>query len=90
MRTDALDATSGKAPSCITSWTESRYRPYGYDHVVHIKSTCDKPADCTVSTNVVPQPTKALVPAASKVEVLTFLSSPASAFTATVDCTLRQ
>jgi hypothetical protein len=76
-------------PACITWWTEARYRPFGYDHIVHIKSACARPADCSVSTDVNPVVQKVLVPANAKVEVFTFLVSPAREFKATVVCKLR-
>lgn len=76
-------------PACITWHGEARYRPYGYDHVVLIRSSCARPADCTVSTSVNPEVKRVLVPANASVEVYTFLLSPAREFTAYVQCKLR-
>lgn len=84
------DAKEPPVPACITYKTEARPRYPGYDHIVHIKSTCAKTADCTVSTNVAPDPLKAVVPAGANVEVFTFMQSPAYEFTANVKCKLRQ
>jgi hypothetical protein len=81
--------TDAAVPACIEWHGEARYRPYGYDHVVVIKSACAKPADCTVSTNVNPEVQRILVPAGATVEVYTFLVSPAREFTAYVQCKLR-
>jgi len=84
--------TDGKepaVPACITYKGEARPRYPGYDHIVHIKSTCTKTADCVVSTNVAPDPQKAVVPAGAKVEIFTFLQSPAYEFTPNVTCKLR-
>jgi hypothetical protein len=87
----AVDAPGlgGAVPACITWWTEARYRPFGYDHIVHLKSACTRPADCTISTNVNPEVKRVLVPVAASVEVYTFLMSPAREFTAYVECKLR-
>src|SRR5438552_17740779 len=76
-------------PACITYAQEVRTRYPGYDHVVIIKSTCAKSADCLVSSDVAPDPVKVLVPSNAKVEVFTFQQSPASAFTAKVSCKVR-
>lgn len=87
----AVDATNlgGAVPACITWWTEARYRPFGYDHLVHLKSVCTRPADCTISTSVNPEVKHVLVPATSSVEVYTYLMSPAREFVAHVECKLR-
>ena len=97
VRTDALHAEvvldtalrSAPVPECITWWTEARYRPFGYDHIVHLKSVCARPADCTISTNVNPEVKRVLVPVNASVEVYTYLVSPAREFTAYVECRLR-
>lgn len=76
-------------PACISVATEARYVPYGYNHVVILKSGCSKAATCSVSTNVNPQATSVEVAVRATVEVLTFTASPAQTFTANVTCTLR-
>ena len=76
-------------PACIAVSTESRYVPYGYNHVVILRSGCSKSAACVVSTDVNPEPVKAEVAAGTTVEVLTFLASPSQTFTARVTCDLR-
>ena len=76
-------------PSCIAWSTAVRYRGIGYDHLVNIRSTCDKPADCEVWTNVNPDKQSVEVPQGHNVEVVTFLASPASVFEAHVACSLR-
>jgi hypothetical protein len=83
------DAKEPPVPACITYKGEARPRYPGYDHIVHIKSTCTKTADCVVSTDVAPEQLKAVVPAGAKVEVFTFLQSPAFEFTPKVTCKLR-
>ena len=86
---DAPDPPAQANPSCISFTQEVRTRYPGYDHVVIIKSTCAKSADCLVSSDVAPDPVKALVPSNAKVEVFTFQQSPASVFTAKVSCKVR-
>lgn len=76
-------------PACIQISTDARYVPYGYNHVVVLKSGCSKPAACTVSTDVNPQPTYTEVAAGTTVEVLTYTGSPAQTFHARVACRLR-
>lgn len=73
---------------CIEFWPESRYRNYGYDHIVHLHSTCEATALCSVSTNVNPQAYRVELPPKVEVEVLTFRASPAREFVANVTCEL--
>jgi hypothetical protein len=75
-------------PPCISWRAEARYRNYGYDHIVEIKSSCDAPADCQVSTDVAPEAVNVRVNPGEAVEVLTFRGSPAYAFKARVRCNL--
>jgi hypothetical protein len=76
-------------PACISVATDARYVPYGYNHVVILKSGCSKAATCTVATDVNPQPATAEVAPGTTVEVLTFSGSPAQAFRARVTCKLH-
>ena len=86
---DALPG-DGSSPlqtkDCVRAWSESRPRYPGYDHIVHLESSCSVDSACTVSTNVSPQVIVAKVPAGQSVEVLTFMASPAREFAATVEC----
>lgn len=87
-----LAATAGpkaSVPACMAVSAESRYVPYGYNHVVLLRSGCSKAATCVVSTDVNPEPIKAEVAAGTTVEVLSFLASPSQTFTARVTCELR-
>jgi hypothetical protein len=77
-------------PACIDVKTESRYVPYGYNHVVIIKNGCSKAATCTVSTDVNPQPTTAEIAAGATSEILTFAGSPSQTFTAKASCKLAK
>jgi hypothetical protein len=86
----AQDAGAPPAlPACIQVSTDARYIPYGYNHVVILKSGCSKPAACTISTDVNPQAVAAEVAAGTTVEVLTFSASPSQTFHARVTCKLR-
>ncbi len=86
---EAEDAGAAALPACISVGTESRYVPYGYNHIVLLKNGCSKAATCTVSTDVNPQASSVDVAAASSVEVLTFTGSPARTFRARVTCKLH-
>jgi hypothetical protein len=80
-----VDAT----PACIRWTTEVRYRPYGYDHLVHIHSACERAASCRVSTDVNPDAITVRVPPRESVTVVTFQGSPARTFSAKVACALE-
>lgn len=82
-------ADAGSLPGCVGVSTDSRYVPYGYNHVVVIKNGCSKPATCSVSTDVNPKPVTSEVGALKSVEVVTFSGSPSQTFTARVSCILH-
>lgn len=82
-------ATDAGAPACVAIRTESRWVPYGYNHIVILTNGCARDATCSVSTDVNPEPTTVDVPRSATVEVLTFRASPASAFVPRVACALR-
>jgi hypothetical protein len=93
----ALVATNSQVPAdesagslqtkdCVRAWSEARVRYPGYDHVVHLESSCAVEATCSVSTNVNPQTIVTQVPPGESVEVLTFMASPAREFSARVEC----
>ncbi|MBX3230758.1 MAG: hypothetical protein KIT84_00965 [Labilithrix sp.] len=76
-------------PACVRVATESRYVPYGYNHVVILENGCSKNAVCTVATDVNPEKRSVEVPAGTTVEVTTFMGSASQTFVASVGCTLR-
>lgn len=76
-------------PSCVQVATESRYVPYGYNHIVHVRNACTQAAACVISTDVNPEAQRVEVAAASTADVTTFMGANASAFVAKVSCTLR-
>lgn len=84
----ASSPLADSAAACVTSGTEVLYRNYGYDHIVHLASSCDQPATCSVTTDSNPSGTTVTVPAGEHVAVLMFRGSPARAFLATVSCAL--
>jgi hypothetical protein len=84
---DAEVAAPSASQICIVRyWTEARWRNYGYDHIVHLQNGCRHALRCAVSTDVAPRPVVVSLPSASQREVLTFLGSPARAFSASVAC----
>lgn len=76
-------------PACVRVATESRWVPYGYNHVVILENGCSKAATCKVSTDVNPQVQTVEVDVAKTVEVTTIMASPASQFVAKVSCSLH-
>ncbi len=84
-----VDAPPPPIPACIAVSTESRYVPWGYNHVVILRNGCSKNATCTVSTDVNPQAQVVDVASGATVEVVTFMGSPAYTFVARVSCRLR-
>jgi hypothetical protein len=71
---------------CVGVWSEARYVGFGYNHIVHVANGCNVPTSCTVTTNVNPEPQTVIIPAGSRTDVVTFVGSPASTFTAKVEC----
>lgn len=86
---DAGTPTPSSLPACVKVGTESRWVPYGYNHVVILENGCSKPASCTVATNVNPEKQKSEVASGTKVEVMTFMGSASATFTASVSCALH-
>jgi hypothetical protein len=82
-------ALAQKTPACVRWWQQTVAAGIGYNHVVGIENSCDKPAACVVSTDVAPDPIKATVGPKQKTELVTFRGSPASTFKAKVECTLQ-
>ena len=86
----AIRPARGADPSCIETRAEARWVGLGYNHFVWVLNHCDRTAICDVSTSVNPEPQKVTVPPAQVVGVVTFLGSPASAFTARAECQLSR
>ena len=82
-------AVEGDRPACVGARSEARWGAYGYDHLVYVRNSCEKPADCTISTDVNPSPVRATIAPSREEIFVTFRGSPASAFQARVACTLQ-
>jgi hypothetical protein len=82
-------ADEATADRCIRATPEARYRGLGYNHIVHVANVCKVSAECDVSTDVNPQPTHVTVAGGEKVEVSTFLGSPARVFVPKVVCVMQ-
>lgn len=74
------------AADCVTVRAEARYRNYGYDHLVHLKSTCPEATICEVSTDVQPKVHRVTLAPGASATVITMVGSPARAFTPRVSC----
>jgi hypothetical protein len=77
------------ADDCVKYWGETALSYPGHNHLVHIANACEASADCTVTTDVNPEPTHVTVGGKSEVVVNTFLGSPARVFTPKVKCTMQ-
>jgi hypothetical protein len=75
-----------RAPACLRSWPEARYRNYGYDHIVHVANDCRARAFCAVSTDVNPHPVEVEIPASGQLEILTCRGCAAREFTPRLEC----
>jgi hypothetical protein len=75
-----------EAPACLKHRAEARYRNLGYDHLVHVRNTCDARVACRVSTNVNPEPIELALGPGEERELVTWRGSPAREFTARVVC----
>ncbi len=82
----AAPAWADKTPACVRWSQETVHAGIGYNHVVSIENTCDRPVTCTVSTDVAPEPIRVSVPGKQRVDLTTFRGSPASTFRAKVAC----
>ena len=74
---------------CVRAFPEARYSGVGFNHIVHLVNACAATAECTVSTDVNPEPQTVVVAGRSQAEVNTFLGSPARVFVPNVTCRMR-
>jgi hypothetical protein len=84
--TTTTPAESGVPVTCVKYWGEARYAPYGYDHVVHLVSSCDRSVRCDVSTDVDPTILSVTVSPKEHVEVVTRRRSPSQSFAPRATC----
>jgi hypothetical protein len=83
---EPLPLVEAPRPVCVTFSTEARFVGLAYNHIVHVANGCSVSQSCAVTTNVNPEPQVLTVPSGSRVEVVTFMGSPARTFTADVRC----
>jgi hypothetical protein len=83
---DASVRADSPQVACVTVATEARFAGLAYNHIVHIANGCSVPMTCTVATDVSTEVQTVTVPPESRAAVVTFIGSPASAFTADVRC----
>ena len=82
-------AADDKQQPCIYYWGEARY-VIGYDHIVHVVNKCEVEANCTLTTNVNPQPEVFSVEPGEHKVITTWRGSPAASFAITLDCKLGE
>lgn len=86
----ALAQDSGAAETtnttCHSVSGEARYLAYGYNHVVTVTNTCDRPLRCLVWTNVDADKKELVVAPKSTGESVVRVGSPAQAFAAQGVC----
>jgi hypothetical protein len=86
VRADDSERPGAPPKSCVAVATSAPNVNYGYDHVVTLAATCEKPQRCTVKTNVAPNPVTVELAATETKSVVTFRGSPSSEFKAEVSC----
>lgn len=77
---------AGTRPDCAHVSHNARFDGSGYSHIVSVRNTCDYTITCSITTNANPTASTLLITAGQSSSVNTFLSSPASDFTPTVNC----
>jgi hypothetical protein len=82
----AAQAPIDASLTCVASWPEVRYRNYGYDHIVHLRSHCKLDAFCTVWSDVSPKPFGVMVAPREQKDILLLRGSPTREFTRSVAC----
>jgi hypothetical protein len=76
-------------PACVQVATQSRYVPFGYNHIVVLTNGCSQVASCSVATDVNPTAQSVNVAPNVTTEVLTFMAAPGTTFTARVSCRMQ-
>lgn len=80
------EADTLEVPECIAVSKSTPYRGYGYAHIVTLRSSCERPLRCEVSTNVTPDRIHIEVEPGRSESVTTRIGSPASTFETLVSC----
>jgi hypothetical protein len=85
-----VGAADGGGPApvgpCVTLRAEARYGAAAYNHIVVLTNACDKAEDCSVTTDVNPEPITVTVPGHGVAEAMTFLGSPSRVFVPKARC----
>ncbi len=87
--TDTLNVTEARSTAKLCTVhhsTESRYRGFGYDHLVHISNACDEPVSCVIRSSANPGHINVNVPGRRRISVITRRGSPSRKFSASVNC----
>lgn len=79
-------AAGQSSSNCVEVAGLSVWATPGFNHVVYLTETCQLELECTVSTDVDPEPLKAIVPAGTTVQVVTAIASPVAVFVPRVTC----
>jgi hypothetical protein len=82
----AQGRVEGTRPDCVEVEAIARSTGYAYNHWVTLTNGCSEATRCTVATDVAPSSTEVMLRPEEHRELLTYRGSPASAFTATVNC----
>ena len=83
---DAEGSEDAPAKECVLVHTEAPYVPYGYNHIVVLKNTCDTTMRCEVKTDVNPKIQIVSLAVGEEKRITTFVGSPSRTFTPTVNC----
>jgi hypothetical protein len=79
-------AAAETSPDCIEVTTRTQATGVGYNHLVQVKNGCDSAMHCHVTTSANAKGVHLNVDKGKTKEITTFLSSPASTFTAEAKC----
>ena len=85
-----LALAQNHVPDCVDVTQQARWGAGAYNHIVRIHNGCDRTARCRVATDVNPRETAIEVAVGATEELVTFLGSPARAFTPRVTCELAR
>jgi hypothetical protein len=80
------DAPAAPKKPCHEVEKQVQYRGLAYQHTVVIRNTCDKKIACTIKASSNPDPIELKVAAKASESVVVNNGSPASEFSADVDC----
>ncbi|MDH5671451.1 MAG: hypothetical protein OEZ06_04830 [Myxococcales bacterium] len=86
---DSEHDSPGAPGECVKVSAETRYRAYGYDHIVHLESACDAVMTCQVKSDSNPEATQVELEPKAKKSLVLFRGSPARSFKPDVQCTTK-